>query len=373
MLYSYQAFFAPKPPAPAGNSTSSTADQGAPAAAPAQQAPVQAPAVSATPPSGVTAVLARAILRSVDVRVETAKVIDRVYQSRRTVKKLAVEGLSRPDRGEPLELVANDLSFGQPLPRSLAFYDATDSSRHWQVLLRRALRRPRAVHPRRQTDTVLTFAGGPSLTFEYRDSTTVYRPTDSSSIPRPYHREAFLAPPCGSVTRSTGGSCGAPVLATAIPKPSPLCRETRRACSFRRTAESNVLPRRFAAQPSHEGVFGYAGVDDHYFMTVALEPGPSKVIVPAVAIPSPAGRGCAARADGLLDRPSPADQPFTFYAGPKDFDVLAAVDRDLVRAINFGMFAFIVVPLLAFAELDQRLRRQLRLVDRHPHDPHQRC
>ena len=35
-----------------------------------------------------------------------------------------------------------------------------------------------------------------------------------------------------------------------------------------------------------------------------------------------------------------------FFAGPKDFDVLAAVDRDLVRAIDFGMFAFLVVPLL---------------------------
>ena len=35
-----------------------------------------------------------------------------------------------------------------------------------------------------------------------------------------------------------------------------------------------------------------------------------------------------------------------FFAGPKDFDVLASIDRDLVRAIDFGMFAVIVVPLL---------------------------
>ena len=35
-----------------------------------------------------------------------------------------------------------------------------------------------------------------------------------------------------------------------------------------------------------------------------------------------------------------------FFLGPKDFDVLAAVDRDLVRSIDFGMFAWIVVPLL---------------------------
>ena len=41
-----------------------------------------------------------------------------------------------------------------------------------------------------------------------------------------------------------------------------------------------------------------------------------------------------------------APQAVGYFAGPKDFDVLAAVDRDLVRAIDFGMFSFLVVPLL---------------------------
>jgi YidC/Oxa1 family membrane protein insertase len=35
-----------------------------------------------------------------------------------------------------------------------------------------------------------------------------------------------------------------------------------------------------------------------------------------------------------------------FFFGPKDFDVLAAIDRDLVRAIDFGIFSWLVVPLL---------------------------
>jgi YidC/Oxa1 family membrane protein insertase len=35
-----------------------------------------------------------------------------------------------------------------------------------------------------------------------------------------------------------------------------------------------------------------------------------------------------------------------YFLGPKDFDVLAAVDRNLVRAIDFGMFSWLVVPLL---------------------------
>jgi YidC/Oxa1 family membrane protein insertase len=41
-----------------------------------------------------------------------------------------------------------------------------------------------------------------------------------------------------------------------------------------------------------------------------------------------------------------APQNAKFFVGPKDFDVLAAVDRDLVRSIDFGMFAWLVVPLL---------------------------
>ena len=34
-----------------------------------------------------------------------------------------------------------------------------------------------------------------------------------------------------------------------------------------------------------------------------------------------------------------------FFIGPKDFDRLRAADPQLTRAINFGMFAVIVVPL----------------------------
>src|SRR5207253_3524203 len=38
--------------------------------------------------------------------------------------------------------------------------------------------------------------------------------------------------------------------------------------------------------------------------------------------------------------------PVKFFLGPKDLDVLNAMDPDFARAINFGRFAVIVVPLL---------------------------
>src|SRR5207237_1329520 len=35
-----------------------------------------------------------------------------------------------------------------------------------------------------------------------------------------------------------------------------------------------------------------------------------------------------------------------FFVGPKDFDLLTAIDPDVGKAIDFGMFTVIVVPLL---------------------------
>src|SRR6185369_4587219 len=40
------------------------------------------------------------------------------------------------------------------------------------------------------------------------------------------------------------------------------------------------------------------------------------------------------------------DYPLTFYVGPKDFGTLKAIGPEYVKAINFGMFDLLVVPLL---------------------------
>jgi YidC/Oxa1 family membrane protein insertase len=102
-----------------------------------------------------------------------------------------------------------------------------------------------------------------------------------------------------------------------------------------------------ATQAVHEGDFRYAGVDDNYFMTVVLFPGRSKATFQAVSIPPPPGSQDPPRdLVAYAIEPARRDAPFRFFAGPKDFDVLAAIDRDLVRAIDFGIFAVVVVPLL---------------------------
>jgi YidC/Oxa1 family membrane protein insertase len=100
-------------------------------------------------------------------------------------------------------------------------------------------------------------------------------------------------------------------------------------------------------KPSYEGDFQFVGVDDNYFMTAAFFPGSCKVTYQPISIlPPPDSKDPKRDLVAYSIEPSRRDAPIKFFAGPKDFDVLAAVDRDLVRAIDFGMFAVLVVPLL---------------------------
>ncbi len=100
-------------------------------------------------------------------------------------------------------------------------------------------------------------------------------------------------------------------------------------------------------QPVYQGEFKFAGVEDHYFLTTAVDVGSVKVTFEPVTSSTPEGStGTPHTLMAYSFEPVQADQHIKFYVGPKDFDQLAKVDRDLVRAIDFGMFTVIVVPLL---------------------------
>jgi YidC/Oxa1 family membrane protein insertase len=103
-------------------------------------------------------------------------------------------------------------------------------------------------------------------------------------------------------------------------------------------------------QPVQEGDFSAAGVDDHYFIAMVLPKRMVRVDYTHVVLPAPAGIDAKRTTDlvafGVRQAQSMTDVEFFF--GPKDFDVLEAVNRNLrlVRVINFGMFDFLAVPLL---------------------------
>jgi YidC/Oxa1 family membrane protein insertase len=101
-----------------------------------------------------------------------------------------------------------------------------------------------------------------------------------------------------------------------------------------------------SGQPTWQGKFPFAGIDDHYFIAALVQPGAPRVIFQPASAPMPGQpelRRDMMRFEVLFDRP-PVNQRVFF--GPKDFDVLASVDRDLVRSIHYGIFSFLAVPLL---------------------------
>ena len=133
-----------------------------------------------------------------------------------------------------------------------------------------------------------------------------------------------------------------------------------------------------ARSSPYEGPMRFAGVDDHYFLArrAARPTQPCSVDYQPVTV---AGAGT-----------TPQNRTRAFiacYADPHRAGSTAAravlrrtegvrhrctrVDPELVRAIDFGMFACPRRAAAPGAQVDQRLPRQLRLVDRRAHDHHQ--
>ncbi len=107
------------------------------------------------------------------------------------------------------------------------------------------------------------------------------------------------------------------------------------------------------AQPRYQGAIRYAGVEDHYFLVAAL-PASEKTQVDYADVTAPVPEGPAGAVRSLISfsvRPNPGAAPtqavaIRYFLGPKDLDQLRGTDVQLTRAIDFGWFAKIVVPLL---------------------------
>ena len=97
--------------------------------------------------------------------------------------------------------------------------------------------------------------------------------------------------------------------------------------------------------PTWQGDYPFAGIDDHYFLASLVQPGQARITFrpSKVALPGQTDLRELMSFDALFATP-PTDK--RVFVGPKDFDVLAAADRDLVRTIYYGTFAFLAVPLL---------------------------
>lgn len=98
-------------------------------------------------------------------------------------------------------------------------------------------------------------------------------------------------------------------------------------------------------QPVYEGDFAFAGLDDHYFIATLVQPGTVRVRYEPLELPIRDTEQKRELVAWDMTFPEAPDQVRVFF-GPKDFDVLAAVDRTLTKAIHFGVLDFLAVPLL---------------------------
>jgi YidC/Oxa1 family membrane protein insertase len=98
-----------------------------------------------------------------------------------------------------------------------------------------------------------------------------------------------------------------------------------------------------------DGGLDFAGVDDHYFLSAALVRGQTAAVrYDAMPVELQGSDRGLHFVSWSITYPSSPGGPSgaKFFFGPKDFDVLRGVDPELVRAIDFGIFDWLVTPLL---------------------------
>ena len=334
VLYVWQAVFVKPTPKPGEGATVTNAE-------PVKPGDTAGAAASASPAAGVTpklatpATLAAAALVTEpaerDVRIETRDVIA-VFTNRGARLKSWRLKHYFDQQHQPQELVETQLP-SQPLPFTLRTEDdAVNASLNGSLY---------AVSGVPSGDVT---SSPVDLRFEYRDSAGLRA-----------LKEFRIEPASYIVTFRADVAQGDRVLKPAIvwgPAVGDVGENSRyvkkpEALIFQNQKVVRVLPKDLAKQPTYEGEFAYIGVEDNYFMTVALAPGPGKISYQPVTIPGQADvKDSARELVSYAIEPQRPDAPIRFFAGPKDFDVLQALSPDVVKAIDFGMFTVIVVPLL---------------------------
>jgi YidC/Oxa1 family membrane protein insertase len=345
VLYAYQALFVRPVPktastssAPSSATTTQAPSAGAattapavpPGAASAGAAAATNPTLATTPGPGTTALISAA--EEHDIHIETPHIIA-VFTNRGARLKSWRLKAYKDNRGDPLELVATELVATQPLPFSLRVPDEATTG-----TLNGALYKVQGAAPE-------NIKGAPAqLTFEYQDSTGLHSVKQFTIDPSTY--TAAL-----NATVTQGDS---PLPTTVVWGPGIGDSDSQ---SGRYAVKpgglfasggkvTRLATRNITTQPIYDQDFEYAGVDDHYFMSVAMKTGIAKLIYQPVSIPPPAGSKDPARDFVSYSIEPTKTGPVTFFVGPKDFDTLAAINPDFTKAINFGMFSVIVVPLL---------------------------
>ena len=249
------------------------------------------------------------------------------------------------ETGSPIDLVPRELPPGQLPPFTLLFENPELTARAADALFRASARRVSL------TDRAETLA------FEFEDSSGFrvskeyeFEPATHGYLVR-FRATAFLGD-----SRLTPAVEWGPALGGVESSSSGMAyREGPRGVVFGRLVgvegvEDEEMTRPTASdvvtQPSYSGQLGFAGVDNHYFVAVALTGRQeAQVTYRYVPLPplAPDGPSRELIAFSLQVPGDTIDLPF--FIGPKEFDVLEQVDPALIRSIDFGWLGWLVVPL----------------------------
>ena len=368
VLFLFQRFVMP-PPAPLPSNASAPATTPANAStpltpgtqAPSTSAPgTTAPGTSAPTqaPSGTQALEAPAVASTVgessarEVIVETSKV-KATFSNRGGVITHWIMKEFRNDSGQPLDLVPSGAGPDAIKPFTLSVDDKAVTDRLKDAIYRITVDGAPAgemVDATSQPKTIVFEAAGADG-FSVRKTFTVEPTTYIITFGANVQSNGERLNPAINWGPGLGDE-----IARAKPASffSPSYNTPAQAIVYKVTPGTLWTSRNFERVPataaaSQEGGYLFAGVDDHYFGSLLLNEKNTQafkidyapVHVPQTDDPEMVGRYVAY----AIRFQHPQDES-RFYFGPKAFDELRAIDPEATRVINFGMFAWLGVPLL---------------------------
>ena len=331
VLYGYQALFVP-PTKPEVNVVE-------PKERPAQTAPQATPQVVEQPPAEQepAAQVTDSAEREIVVQTTTSEIVLTNRGGRVLHWRLKDY---RDAKGDPVDLVPSDVPADQAKPFTLVVDDEALTRRLNTALFRVAGDSGGRLDATKQAGTVsFEYANEAGLRvrkqfrFDPKNYVVAFS-TDVVSGDRTLNPRIAWGPGLGDAGATSGG--GSFFTGNYVQPPQAIYCQAG--------DEERVTASSVTEQPVHEGTFQFAGIDDHYFMAAAVNPGAVRVEYKPVTLPGPDKTQRQLLAQTFQFPQTPKDA--RFFVGPKQFDVLKSVDPQLVRAINFGTFRVLAVPLL---------------------------
>ena len=338
VMYGWQAFFMPPPPPTKTASQQAAAKPATPAAA----APAVQGSKPETQPAAAPGQTVKGEQAEREIVVDTA--VAHVVLTNRGGRVLhwQLKDYQTP-AGQPVDLVPSNTPADQPRPLSLRIVDNQSLTTRLNEAFYQV-----SGDTNGHVDATKSAA---TVTFEFEDSTGIrarkelrFEPsnfvmvfsTDVRNGETTLNPAVAWGPGLGDLgAMSSGGSY---FTGNAVQPPQAIYHRDDKVVRLR---VDDV-----ATQPAHEGQFRFAGVDDHYFLAALLNPGWARLEFASISVPVPGSEKPIQFLSGTYRlRQSPRN--LQLYVGPKQFDLLRGADPELVRAINFGMFAWMVVPLLS--------------------------